>query len=733
MEGSEGQQEGIQKTEQFFCKKLTKNDVLRSLSVPESHSDVFFEAQDENGEVAVFDLHSGEEWRFCLSFSKSNRQCTFLNGWLQYVKTKDLVAGHSVVFHRRVGLESTEKLHHQLFIECIAKSQRPSESGKPESSSSDRSGQRYTRNKRAFHAMLDCLHTLEDNMHLFVREKCMNQSRLPVSQNKSRVSRNYKSDSLIIISQIYAECENCILYLSLFPKDYEIDRDTLVQLWLVAGLIKEPFAHDIAVAYLEALQSTGCISCLMEDHRTGRVWYKINEFTISSILSKRFNHLSVDKMGDAIIDRFVRAPDHVTVQGLPQNLGVLKNLPWMTTLWFLRGYESHIECLPYNFFMSLRVLKVLCFNGTKLSEIPSSIAILNSLVYLDLSETLIKYLPETIGRLQNLQILKLQNCPHLVTLPKNTTKLTSLEHLDLGTHCYLDSMPSGMGALSRLRTLSEFPVSPKYGCSITELKNLEDLQGSLCLSRLQNVSSLAEVDQANLRQKKGLSRLELRWSPRQQKDSKLDDEIIAYLEPYSYLTHLRILYYGGSAFPSWIANPSFKNLVSMTLFKCEQCQLLPSLGQLLSLESLNLNGLSGVKVIDLDFCGDNTPSGDGTPNVAFPKLQNFALTSMLNLEEWRDMGEFYFSSLHKLAIKNCPKLASLCSLSNVLSLQVLEISYCPLLPSLPMGPLPASVGKLLIEDCPLLKSSCSELHGQDWYKMEHIPSIWIDYEEISAP
>ncbi|KMT14879.1 hypothetical protein BVRB_3g063950 [Beta vulgaris subsp. vulgaris] len=647
MEGSEGQQEGIQKTEQFFCKKLTKNDVLRSLSVPESHSDVFFEAQDENGEVAVFDLHSGEEWRFCLSFSKSNRQCTFLNGWLQYVKTKDLVAGHSVVFHRRVGLESTEKLHHQLFIECIAKSQRPSESGKPESSSSDRSGQRYTRNKRAFHAMLDCLHTLEDNMHLFVREKCMNQSRLPVSQNKSRVSRNYKSDSLIIISQIYAECENCILYLSLFPKDYEIDRDTLVQLWLVAGLIKEPFAHDIAVAYLEALQSTGCISCLMEDHRTGRVWYKINEFTISSILSKRFNHLSVDKMGDAIIDRFVRAPDHVTVQGLPQNLGVLKNLPWMTTLWFLRGYESHIECLPYNFFMSLRVLKVL--------------------------------------------------------------------------------------SLSRLRTLSEFPVSPKYGCSITELKNLEDLQGSLCLSRLQNVSSLAEVDQANLRQKKGLSRLELRWSPRQQKDSKLDDEIIAYLEPYSYLTHLRILYYGGSAFPSWIANPSFKNLVSMTLFKCEQCQLLPSLGQLLSLESLNLNGLSGVKVIDLDFCGDNTPSGDGTPNVAFPKLQNFALTSMLNLEEWRDMGEFYFSSLHKLAIKNCPKLASLCSLSNVLSLQVLEISYCPLLPSLPMGPLPASVGKLLIEDCPLLKSSCSELHGQDWYKMEHIPSIWIDYEEISAP
>uniref|UniRef100_A0A803LZW1 TF-B3 domain-containing protein n=1 Tax=Chenopodium quinoa TaxID=63459 RepID=A0A803LZW1_CHEQI len=684
MEGSDGQQGGIQKTERLFCKELTESDVLH-LSVPKGHQHVFIQAQDEKGEVGIIELQSGEEWRFHLRFFSES--CIFHNGWHQFVKAKELAAGHSVIFHRTVGLKS-EKLQNQLYIECIDPSQKPSIIRRPESSSIVSLGQKNTRNIQPFNDMLQSLRALEEKEHLVVNGKSRHlQLHVGFSRSRySRLTRYSPLDSLISSPQVSAQCVDCFLLLSIFPKEYEIDRDTLVQLWMVAGHLQEVSANYISAGYLEAIQSSG---------------------------------------------------GTLSVQGKTSELGwcgtrVLKRLAGTRTLWFLRGHESCIEHVPYDFFISLRVLEVLSLNGTKLSELPSSIAILKDLRYLDLSETLIKHLPETIGRLRKLQTLKLQNCPHLVTLPKTTTKLESLVHLDLGTLCYLNSICPRIGALTRLRTLSEFPVGTESECSLAELKNLKYLQGSFCLSRLQNVSNLEEVKEANLRAKPSLLRLELRWCPRAEKDIKIDDQVIEYLEPQAMLTNLRVLYYGGSKFPSWIANPSFKNLMSITLSKCEQCQYLPALGQLCSLESITLNGLLGVRIIDLNFCGNSASTIAGSADGAFPNLQNLTLTSMLNLESWRDMGELCFPSLRKLTIKDCPKLADLCSLTNILSLQVLEMSYCPLLSSLPRGRLPASVEQLVIEDCPLLKSSCSKLHGQDWHKMEHIPSVWIDYEEISS-
>ncbi|KAF2293694.1 hypothetical protein GH714_004197 [Hevea brasiliensis] len=67
---------------------------------------------------------------------------------------------------------------------------------------------------------------------------------------------------------------------------------------------------------------------------------------------------------------------------------------------------------------------------------------------------------------------------------------------------------------------------------------------------------------------------------------------------------LSIIGYTGTKFPSWVVEFSFQNLVFLRLEDCKNCISLPQLGQLRSLKHLLVNGLAGVKRVDLEFLGD---------------------------------------------------------------------------------------------------------------------------------
>jgi len=89
-------------------------------------------------------------------------------------------------------------------------------------------------------------------------------------------------------------------------------------------------------------------------------------------------------------------------------------------------------------------------------------------------------------------------------------------------------------------------------------------------------------------------------------------------------------------------------------------------------------------------------------------------------------------SLSELEINDCPNLKKLDykGLYYLSSLQKLNLFKCPILQCLPEEGLPESISELKIYDCPLLEQRCQK-QGEDWNKISHIKTIWVDYEQVN--
>ncbi|XP_021837760.2 putative disease resistance RPP13-like protein 1 isoform X2 [Spinacia oleracea] len=524
---------------------------------------------------------------------------------------------------------------------------------------------------------------------------------------------------------------DALLYCALFPPGDEFEKDTLVQLWMADGIFVEEPMERIAGLFFEDCLTKNYFQLSRTNLVTGKAMYKfIRDSRLDTLLISRDKRIGRIE-GSYNLNDLSPEVSHVSIRC--HNLKDFtafcgfKKLEQLRTLILIQGQELSFKQVSRSFFLSLRLLRVLDLSQTRLMELPSSIENLVCLCYLDLSGTPIKCLPESIDCLKMIQTLKLRSCWNLSTLPNGMRKLINLRHLDFDVLHQLRSMPQGMGALTSIRTLSAFLVGVEEGCSIRQLKSMNNISGSFCISRLENVLTTGEAEEACLSNKSELTKLELHWSDSQDEDVVGNDNIISSLQPNTSLEELRISCYGGFELPHWICNPAYSKLVSITLFKCENCLVLSSLGQLPSLKSLNIADFRKLKVIDQKFY-----RGAGIPGcIAFPKLERLTVENMFSFEEWSGLGRFNFPHLLKLTIKHCPKLQRLRALSSLSSLEHLEISGCEMLSSFPNGKLPDGLETFIVEDCPFISAMALNDGGQDWYKVAHIPHVWIDHQEMS--
>uniref|UniRef100_A0ACD6AJ32 Uncharacterized protein n=1 Tax=Avena sativa TaxID=4498 RepID=A0ACD6AJ32_AVESA len=417
--------------------------------------------------------------------------------------------------------------------------------------------------------------------------------------------------------------KQCFAFCAVFPKDYKIDVEKLIQLWIANAFIPKHNEDSLETTGRHTFNELASRSFFLdiEEDKDSRKYYsrktcKIHDLMHDIAMSVMENECVVATEKPSQPEWLPDTTRHLFLScGKPEailNDSMEKRSPSIQTLLCDRYVETSLQHLSK--YSSLHALK-LYISTESFRPKPKY---LHHLRYLDLSESSIKSLPGDIGILYNLQMLDLSNCNYLVQLPRQIKYMTSLRHLYTHGCSKLKSMPPELGKLTELQTLTYFvaAVNSPDSSDVAELQNL-NLCGQLELCQVENVTEAA-AKVANLGTKKGLRDLRLRWT------SVSDSEVLDSFEPHDELQVLKIYSYGGKCMGM------LQNMVEIHLFHCERLQVLFGCG--------------------ISF--------------TFPKLKQLKLEHLFDFERWweineRQEGQIIFPGLEKLFIQDCPKLTAL--------------------------------------------------------------------------
>ncbi|KAM5551728.1 putative disease resistance RPP13-like protein 1 [Rosa sericea] len=534
-----------------------------------------------------------------------------------------------------------------------------------------------------------------------------------------------------------AHLKPCFAYCSIFPREFELDKDSLVLLWMAEGFLQQPKGSKkleaVGGEYFHELVSRSFFQQSVHNRSRYIMHNLVQE--LAQFVSGEFCFRLEDKVEDsdehkafekARHSSYVRRQREVTTRF--ESFRRLEHLRTFLPLDSTDGIGvSYLaKKVPNDLLPKLRCLRVLSFSACRITELPDSLGNLKHLRYLNLSRTAIKWLPDSMTMLCNLQTLILTECRSLTKLPVGMGNLTSLRHFDINGS-RLEEMPPQMCRLKNLQSLSNFMVGRDRGWGIRDLKDMVQLKGSLLISGLQNVDNFVDAMEANLKGKQGLEHLVFQWSeifdhslndnmtkihrnledlstrgrsvtrfpsfketmeasasePRNSVDisrnERVEMVVLEMLQPHKNIKGVAVKDYGGTRFPSWIASPLFSNIIFLKVTDCRKCIELPALGQLPSLKDLILEGMEGLKSIGAEFYGNCY-----SPILPFPSLETLKLDRMLNWEDWSSSGvegREDFCRLQKIEILNCPKLRSFSQ--HFSALREMRIKWCEELIALP--------------------------------------------------
>ena len=494
--------------------------------------------------------------------------------------------------------------------------------------------------------------------------------------------------------------KQCFAYCSIFPKDYEFSKEQLVLLWMAEDLLQrskgnvsmeeigEQYFDDLVSRSFFQRSSNSQLCFIMHDLVNDLAKSIFGEFCFRldidnpCEMTKKTRHLSYFTTE---FDASRKFEVSYKAKSLRTFLGLKSSFEWSSPS--NKITTTVIDALLLRF-KRLRVLSLSTYKNIRVSD---SIGNLKHLRYLNLSSTNIQHLPDSVCTLYNLQTLLLGECYFLVELPTNMGRLVNLRYLDIRGTC-LKEMPLQMGKLRSLQNLSNFFVGEHNGSSIRELRGLQHLSGTLSISNLQIVNCTRDAKEANLKDKKYLSELELEWgSERDPVSSENERDMLEELCPHLNLKSLTIRYYFGTNFPEWLGDSSFSHMVSLKLSDCKHCCLLPPLGKLSALKELSIEGFHDFLEVNHEFY-----KSDSFTIKPFKSLETLTFKDMPEWKEWKTIESEVFTTLQKLHIIECPKLIG--NLPNHLpSLTVLEVRDCQqLVTSLPRS---LALHELHLMDC----------------------------------
>ncbi|XP_027154934.1 putative disease resistance protein RGA3 [Coffea eugenioides] len=251
----------------------------------------------------------------------------------------------------------------------------------------------------------------------------------------------------------YPSLKKCLAYCSIFPKDFEMERNQLIQLWAAEGFLysnprnNNMCMEEVGNMYFTILLDSNLFQDAKEDGYENVVNCKMHDLvhdmvqSIPSSKTLRLTESGSDDQGTFPIQYLALERSGEEMPFPPS-----ERFKCITTLFLLE--DRSLNDREISFFM----LRVLSLRSSSVEELPKSIGKLTHLRYLDLSRPSIETMPDSLCRLYHLQTLRVEDCYSLTKFPENFTNLVNLRHFEVRNCANCKELPT-LGHMSSLRSL----------------------------------------------------------------------------------------------------------------------------------------------------------------------------------------------------------------------------------------------------------------------------------------
>ncbi|KAJ4780738.1 NBS-LRR-like resistance protein [Rhynchospora pubera] len=508
-------------------------------------------------------------------------------------------------------------------------------------------------------------------------------------------SKNVLPTLRLSYDHLPSHMKQCFAFCAIFPQDYEIERETLIQLWMANDFIPNDGS-------MENLENNGRSIFNELHHRSFfqnvQKWETFEFSNVTCQMHDLMHDLAREIVGNKCFT--ILEPNssgsvqkdvhHLIVGDLAKFRGInniLEQFPNIHTC-LIDEIDDYKPKKKDFYLLKSCSLRALVYQS---KNVPKEIGYMKHIKYLDLSGASITTLPRRISKLYNLQTLKL-SYSEIQELPSEMRYMINLRHLFLDGCSELECMPIGLGQLKYLQTLTKYVLNSNKGGSIRELNQLNLLSGYISLFGLESIRDKEDAQIANLAKKTNLYSLELKWDETSNEGGTTNSKpILEALMPHDKLKYLHIDGYSGSGFPKWLMEvPIIRNLKELELQQCINCAELPPVCLLPFLENLYIIKMDNL----ISIVGSTYEHVEESKSlITFRALKELTLSRLPNLESWHKEGSesVDFPELKSLIIRDCPKLKSvptrvplLASLkvSNCSEIKLRQISHLPILSKL---------------------------------------------------
>ncbi|TYG71667.1 hypothetical protein ES288_D05G416300v1 [Gossypium darwinii] len=531
--------------------------------------------------------------------------------------------------------------------------------------------------------------------------------------------------------------KSCFLHCALYPEDFEIEKDELIECWIEEGFIDDMGTrqemNEKGQVILKKLED----NCLLENVSSEEM--KMHDAVRDMALSiTRMNPRYMIQAGlqlEELPEKKQWSPDIEKVSLMYNSISeisidVLPTKCQLLTTLLLQ--HNPIKKIPYSFFTNMPCLSVLNLSSTKIKSLPNSISELKNLTTLLLCGcSKLRDLP-CLSMLQELKKMDLSGTK-IEEVPKGMDMLIKLSYLDLEVFT-LKEIPAGLlPKLVHLQHLSFDVVNEKTSLKAEEMEPLKKLE---CFTgHFEDINEFNKFISSMQQSKKNLIKYHLQvgsynWGGERDKRVTIggvqnwEGELIMHPIEIQQL-HISKCDYLRSLVDD---KSSFKNAIDLRdcrIWECEGIECVVSLSSFASssahpfqsLEGLDLGYLPKLSALIMKDAGiGSATTSTVAPSACFSHLKeirifkcssmktllpHWLLPNLQNLEriwvsecdeiveilgaatsEVEEKGsdaliKFHLPKLRKLELRGLPNLKSICSKSGVMvcdSLQVIQVA-----------------------------------------------------------